>query len=64
MLRIFSKYNFEVLEYKMDDGLFWIPKINIFGRSFFLAVERLFKNFKRNPLSCSMLFVAKKNSYA
>jgi ubiquinone/menaquinone biosynthesis C-methylase UbiE len=62
MMKFFSKYNFKVIKYKMDDGLFWLPgKLEkIFGKKTYLFIENCFKTFKRNPFSSNMIFVIKK----
>lgn len=63
MTKMFRNFGFEIVDYKMDDGLFFLPgKLSkyIFGKKSWLFVERFFKNFKRNPFSMNMFFIIKK----
>lgn len=62
MTRIFCAAGFEMVNYKMDDGLFWLPfKLDIlFGEKAYLLVEKFFNVFGRNPFSTVMVFIIKK----
>jgi ubiquinone/menaquinone biosynthesis C-methylase UbiE len=62
MMKMFKIFGFEVIDYKMDDGLFSLPfKLDkFFGEKTYLFVESCFKVFKRNPFSVVMIFVVRK----
>lgn len=63
MKKIFFNNGFEILNYNMDDGLFFMPYGKnrfFFGKKSWLFVEKLFKKFKRNPFSMNMFFIIKK----
>jgi len=64
MINLFRKNNFCIVEYKMDDGLVWLPSFldKIVGIHIYKAVERFFKIFNKNPLSADMLFIIKKDN--
>jgi len=66
MIKLFSNSGFKIIDYKMDDGLFWVPgKLDkIFGKKTYLFIEKFFKIFKRNPFSANMLFIIKKIEHA
>ncbi len=65
MKKIFNALGFEIIDYKMDDGLFWLPcKLDkLFGKKTYLFIENFFKIFKRNPFSTVMFFIIKKLDY-
>lgn len=62
MVKLFNQSGFKIIDYKMDDGLFWLPfNLDIFfGEKTYLAVEKFFTLFKRNPFSMVMVFIIKK----
>lgn len=59
MLNLFKQYGFKILEWRMDDGLIWLPEFldKRIGRKIYLFLEGGFKIFGRNPFSNVMLFV-------
>ena len=65
MLKMFHKFNFEIVNYTMDDGLFFLPYPldNLFSQKTWLFIEHCFKVFKRNPFSMNMLFIIRKLNY-
>ena len=62
MLKLFENDGFELIEYRMDDGLIWLPDFldKLFGKRVYHVIERFFQIFGRNPFSNVMLFIAKK----
>jgi len=62
MFNLFKDNSLELLEYKMDDGLIWLPNIidKLCGKILYLAIENFFRNFQYNPLSNVMLFIVRK----
>ncbi|TSC95191.1 MAG: methyltransferase type 11 [Parcubacteria group bacterium Licking1014_1] len=62
MIKMFHTFGFEIVDYKMDDGLFFLPyKLDtLFGRKTWLFTENFFKNFRRNPFSMNMFFIIRK----
>jgi len=64
MLKLFEDNGFELIEYRMDDGLIWLPDSDslgqLFGKRIYHLIESFFKIFGRNPFSNVMLFIAKK----
>lgn len=62
MITLFENYGFELIDYKMDDGLIYLPDAIdfIIGMKIYCGIERFFRLFKENPLSNGMLFVVKK----
>jgi len=62
MLKLFENNGFELIEYRMDDGLIWLPDFldRSFGKRIYHLIESFLKIFGRNPFSNVMLFIAKK----
>lgn len=63
MCNLFQSNNLELLEYKMDDGLIWLPNFidRLCGNAVYLFIEKLFKTFRyNNPVSDVMLFIVRK----
>jgi ubiquinone/menaquinone biosynthesis C-methylase UbiE len=62
MLGLLQHNNFGVIEYKINDGLIYLPNFldKIIGRITYSFVEKLFSLFGENPFSNVMLFVSKK----
>jgi ubiquinone/menaquinone biosynthesis C-methylase UbiE len=62
MINALARYRFEIIEYKMDDGLVWLPGFldRLIGIKIYKFVEGFFRIFKRNPFGMNMLFVIKK----
>lgn len=62
MMRLFKDDGFRLIEYKMDDGLVWLPNFldRLCGPKVYKLVEKFFKIFSQNPFSNIMLFVVKK----
>jgi len=62
MLKLLDENGFEVVEFRMDDGLVALPDFldRLFGKRLYRLVEKLFSPFKRNPFSKGMFFVARK----
>jgi SAM-dependent methyltransferase len=65
MLKLFKRNDFKVLNFRMDDGLIWLPNFldKLIGRKIYLFFEEFFRFFGRNPSSNIMLFVAKKGTH-
>ncbi|MCX9084517.1 MAG: class I SAM-dependent methyltransferase [Candidatus Methanoperedens sp.] len=63
MLKLFSESGFELIEYKIDDGLIWLPDTldRLIGKRLYNLIETVFKIFGENPFSNVMLFVIRKN---
>lgn len=64
MLSLFKINDFSVIEYKMDDGLIWLPNFleKLIGKKVYNFIEGIFRIFRRNPFSTDMLFLIKKNN--
>jgi ubiquinone/menaquinone biosynthesis C-methylase UbiE len=62
MFKLFKDNKFELVEYKMDDGLIWLPNFldRLCGKKIYLFIEKIFKIFGQNPFSNIMLFIIKK----
>ncbi len=62
MLRLFNENGLKMIESRMDDGLIWLPNFldRLLGKRVYFSIERLFKNFGRNPFSNVMLFILRK----
>ncbi len=62
MLKLLGENGFEVMEFRMDDGLVALPDFldRLFGKRLYWLVEKMFSPFKRNPFSKGMFFVARK----
>jgi ubiquinone/menaquinone biosynthesis C-methylase UbiE len=62
MFKLFENNGFQLIEYKMDDGLIWLPNFldRLFGKRIYYLVENFFKIFGENPFSNVMLFVVRK----
>lgn len=66
LVNIFKKVGFELIEYKMDDGLIWLPDFldRSVGKRIYYLIESFFKTFGKNPFSNAMLFVVRKENHA
>jgi ubiquinone/menaquinone biosynthesis C-methylase UbiE len=64
MLALFHRHKFELIEYRADDGLIWLPEIidRWMGGRTYRFVEKFFKFFGNNPFSANMLFIVRKIS--
>ena len=62
MLMLLKQKGFEVMEFKMDDGLIWLPDFldRLVGRRIYLSIEKLFRIVGKNPFSSGLLFVGRK----
>lgn len=62
MIELFKKYRFKLLEFRMDDGLIWLPNFLdlLIGKRLYRYVEKITKVFGRNPFSNIMLFTVRK----
>jgi len=62
MFKLCRDNRFGLVEYRMTDGLIWLPNSldRLFGRKIYLFVEKFFKPFGQNPFSNIMLFVVRK----
>lgn len=65
MKNLFVKNGFELVEYRMDDGLIWLPNFldRLFGLKVYHFIEKMVKLFNKNPLSANMFFIIKKINY-
>lgn len=61
MFKLFENNGFELIEYKMDDGLIWLPNFldRLFGVKIYCFIEKFFRVFGESPFSNVMLFVVK-----
>ena len=57
-----TKEGFEVVYFKSDDGIIWLPNIldRTIGRYVYGIIEMVFKPIKNNPWSNIMLLVVRK----
>lgn len=64
MLGLFQDNRFKIVEYKMNDGLIYLPDFfnKIIGMITYSSVEKFFSLFGENPFSNAMLFVSRKVS--
>ena len=62
MLKLFEDNDFRLIEYKMDDGLIWLPDFldRLCGRRIYRYIENFFGLFSENPFSNNVLFVIKR----
>lgn len=62
MFKLFKDNRFELIEYKINDGLIWLPNSldRLCGKKIYLFVEKFFRIFGQNPFSNAMLFVIRK----
>jgi SAM-dependent methyltransferase len=62
MLGLLRNNGFDVIEYKINDGLIYLPNFldKIIGKTTYYFVEKFFYLFGENPFSNVMLFVSRK----
>ena len=62
VLRLFRDNGFRLIEYRMNDGLIWLPDFldRLFGRRVYCLFENFFRIFGENPFSNVMVFVMRK----
>jgi SAM-dependent methyltransferase len=62
LIRMSKDHGFELLEFKINDGLIWLPGFidKLLGKRIYMLVEKFFKPFSRNPFSNVMLVVIRK----
>jgi ubiquinone/menaquinone biosynthesis C-methylase UbiE len=62
MINLFRKNKFKIIEFRMDDGLIWLPNFldKHIGIKIYKNIEKIFKPFEQNPISTHMMFVLKK----
>ncbi|MBI2644464.1 MAG: class I SAM-dependent methyltransferase [Candidatus Wildermuthbacteria bacterium] len=64
MLTHFKRHHFEIIEVQMTDGLIWLPDFldRMMGEQIYMLIEKIFHFIGTNPLSNTMLFIAKKQN--
>jgi ubiquinone/menaquinone biosynthesis C-methylase UbiE len=62
MMKLFYNNGFELIDYKMNDGLIWLPNLldKLIGKKIYFLIEKFTGIFGENPYSTAMLFIIKK----
>jgi len=64
MLKLFENNGLELIAYRMDDGLIWLPNFldRLVGKRIYHLIGNFFKIFRENPFSNVMLFIVRKHN--